>query len=269
VGLLPLYPKWTVDPPSLPEFLPWVALGGVIWLCWMKRADWGRHVLLGLGFFLINLLPFIGFNAVSYMASSWVMDHFLYLPLIGIAGLAVAGLEELENHLAARSRPLFGCALALALALLALQSRAYAAQFTDQETLWTYTIKHNPTAWLAYNNLGNILFQQGRIPEAIEQYRKALRINPRMSEAHNNLGLALAETGHAEEAIDEYEMALKLNPHFATAQENLGYALIQAGRTDEAVIHYEEALKVDPGSVEARARLAEMQALRKNGSDPK
>jgi tetratricopeptide (TPR) repeat protein len=269
VGLLPIYPRWTVDPPSLPEFLPWVALGGVIWVCWMKRAGWGRHVLLGLGFFFINLLPFLGLNSSSYMASTWVMDHFLYLPLIGVVGLIVTGLELGERHFAASSQPFLAGALAVVLALLAFQSHAYAAQFTDQETLWTYTIKRNPGAWLACNNLGNMLFQEGRIPEAIERYRQALQINPEMAEAHSNLGLALEETGHAEEAIDEYERALKINPHLATAQVNLGYALTQAGRTDEAMAHYREALEIDPGSQEARDRLADLQALQKKGADPK
>ena len=160
-------------------------------------------------------------------------------------------------------------ALAVVLALLAFQSHAYAAQFTDQETLWTYTIKRNPGAWLACNNLGNMLFQEGRIPEAIERYRQALQINPEMAEAHSNLGLALEETGHAEEAIDEYERALKINPHLATAQVNLGYALTQAGRTDEAMAHYREALEIDPGAQEARDRLADLQALQKKGADPK
>ena len=60
VGLLPIYPKWRVDPPSLLQFLPWLILVGVIVGLWTRRESWGRHALLGLGFFLINLAPFLG-----------------------------------------------------------------------------------------------------------------------------------------------------------------------------------------------------------------
>jgi len=37
---------------------------GVICGLWTQRENWGRHVLLGFGFFLINLAPFIGFISV-------------------------------------------------------------------------------------------------------------------------------------------------------------------------------------------------------------
>jgi hypothetical protein len=61
VGLAPVYPRWVVEPPSPVQFLPWFAIvAGLIW-CWTKRATWGRHVLFGFGFFLINLAPVLGF----------------------------------------------------------------------------------------------------------------------------------------------------------------------------------------------------------------
>jgi hypothetical protein len=57
VGLLPIYPKWPIDPSSPVQYLPWLVLGGTIYWFWTKRQSWGRHALLGLGFFLINLGP--------------------------------------------------------------------------------------------------------------------------------------------------------------------------------------------------------------------
>ena len=35
--------------------------------------------------------------------------------------------------------------------------------YADVETLWRTTIARNPDAFLAYNNLGYILLQQGRV----------------------------------------------------------------------------------------------------------
>lgn len=260
VELLPLYPKWTTDPPQLWEFIPWLVLGGIVGLCWRNQKTWGRHVLLGLGFFLINLLPFIGFMSGTYMDFTWVMDHFLYLPMVGLIGLIVAGLGLMEKGFPAGLRWVGISVMAMVLALLALESHWYAGKFVNQEVLWTYTIAHNPNAWLARNNLGNELFNAKRFPEAIVQYEEALRINPYMAEAHNNLGLALSRTGHPEEAILQYEAALKSNPHFDIAHINLADALYDAGRIQEAIAHYQEALIISPGNIEVREKLAKLKA---------
>ena len=97
IGLLPTYPQWTVGRPSLVQFLPWPILFGVLYLCWANRTSWERHALLGLGFFLLNLAPFVGFRAVAYMSFTWVMDHVLYIPVIGLIGLVAAGLSWLDR----------------------------------------------------------------------------------------------------------------------------------------------------------------------------
>ncbi len=99
VGLLTIYPKWPVDPPSLVQFLPWVVILALFFWLWKKRHGWGRHALLGLGFFVINLAPFLGFNRAPYMHLTWVTNHILYLPLIGLIGLAVSGLAQLLDRL--------------------------------------------------------------------------------------------------------------------------------------------------------------------------
>jgi tetratricopeptide (TPR) repeat protein len=58
-----------------------------------------------------------------------------------------------------------------------------------------------------------------RLPEAIAEYRAALRIEPDFVEAHVNLGNTLARTpGRMEEAIAEYEAALRIRPDLPLRQ---------------------------------------------------
>lgn len=264
VGLLPNYPKWPVNPPSLWQFFPWpIFIGLFVWF-WIRRESWGRHLLLGLGFFLLNILPFAGFQSATYMESTWVMDHFLYLPMLGVLGLVIAGLETANQRLSSSQRPALLGLMTVVMALLAFESHWYAGKFVSQEALWSYTVEHNPGAFLAHNNLGNELFKTGRVSEAIEQYQEALRINPHMAEAHINLGMALNLEGKKEEAIEQYERALKINAHFAMAHVDLGNTLSDLGRTQEAIEHYEEALKVNPDYTEARENLEKLQAQLKS-----
>jgi tetratricopeptide (TPR) repeat protein len=255
VGLMPIYPKWAVDPPALWQFLPWPVLGGAFYWLWTRRRGWGRHALLGLGFFLLFLAPFLGFTTASYMAFTWVMDHFLYLPMIGLIGLVVAGFGEVGKQLPASFR-FYGIGLVSVVpVLLVFQSHSYAKMFLNQETLWSYELLHNPNAYMAHNNLGLALFEKGELSEAITEYEESLRIDPDYYFAHNNLGNALKRAGRGPEAVAEYEQALRLNPDYAEPHYNLGNYLFQTGRLPEAIDQYEQALQIKPDYAEAHGNL--------------
>jgi tetratricopeptide (TPR) repeat protein len=266
VELMTIYPKWVVDPPAAWQFLPWLVLGGMVWWLWTKRHGWGRHALLGGGFFLLTLAPFLGFNVISYMAFTWVMDHFLYIPIIGLIGLVVAALGQIENQLPATVR-FYGIGLVtLVLALLAFASHGYAALYLNSETLWTYELRHNSEAYPAHNNLGSILLQTGRIPEAIEQYEQTFRIKPDYAVAYYNLGNALLKEGRVPEAIAQYEHALQIAPDDAVAHNNLGGALLQIGRVPEATEQFEQAVQLKPDYAPAHNNLGS--ALQQTGRLP-
>jgi len=249
-GLMTIYPKWAIDPPSLIQFLPWPILGGIVGWLWLNRATWGRHVLLGFGFFVVNLTPFIGFITGSYMNFTWVMDHLLYLPVIGLIGLAVAGLGQLAEQIPSPIRCVGIGIMVIAIIFLARESHAYAGLYRSSQKLWTYTVERNPEAWLARNNLGTAFFKAGQFPEAIDQYEQALKINPQGLLAHNNLGEALARVNRVPEAIAQFEAALKANPDDAEAHCNLGVAWAKSGRTSEAIEQFKTAEKIQPENVE-------------------
>jgi tetratricopeptide (TPR) repeat protein len=64
--------------------------------------------------------------------------------------------------------------------------------YRDIETLWQDTLPKNPQSWLAHNNLGTALFKAGKLQEAIEHYKQALRLKPDYTEAQKNLTRLLA-----------------------------------------------------------------------------
>jgi tetratricopeptide (TPR) repeat protein len=86
-----------------------------------------------------------------------------------------------------------------------------------------------------HNNLANALYLQGRLDEAIAEYRQALQLDKNSFENHSNLGNALRTKGLLEEAIAECREAVRLNKDFARAHCNLGLALQQQGEFREAL----------------------------------
>src|SRR5215831_12147755 len=61
----------------------------------------------------------------------------------------------------------------------------------------------------AHNNLGTALQDQGRLAEAIAQYRRALALNPGYAEAHGNLGKALMEGGDLTQALRALQRSIE------------------------------------------------------------
>jgi tetratricopeptide (TPR) repeat protein len=258
VGLLPVYPRWVVDPPTLTQFFPWPILLAVIYWLWTKRKSWGRHALLGLGFFLINLAPFLGFNEGAYMDFTWVMDHILYLPMIGLTGLVVAALGQVKEQLSAPLRLCGAGLVTVVLALLAFDSRSYAKLFINSETLWTYELRHNPETYIAHDGMGLDLLQKGRLPEAMAQFDQALRINPDDAGFCFYLATRLLQSGRVPEAIELYQKTLQIKPDDANAHTDLGYALLQTGRPSEAMEQFEQVLQIKPDDFLAHTNLGDI-----------
>jgi len=98
---------------------------------------------------------------------------------------------------------------AIVLPVLALLTWRQAGMYTDMETLWRATLAGNPDCWLAHNNLGNLLRNQGRIKEAMEHYHRAFQSNPNSPEVMDTLGAALADKGQMDEAIENFRKAIR------------------------------------------------------------
>ncbi len=107
----------------------------------------------------------------------------------------------------------------------------------------------------AHNNLGIVLAQCGQLDEAVKHYEEALRIRPDFFEAYNNLGNALRDLGRIDEAIPKYEEAVYLKPDFAEAYNNHGIALVRHDRLEEAAALFRKTLQLKPNYVKARSNL--------------
>jgi len=267
--LILIYPQWHLTPPSSAQFLPWIAIAAAAGWLWTReraharpaiggsdRPGWERTALFGLGFFAVNLAPVLGFIPMAYLRQSWVADHFAYLPMLGLIGLAAAGAGVAAEWAGSRA---WVAPLALggagACALLAIVAHRNASVFRTAEAVWTRTLRGNPDSWTAHYDLGLVLHSAGRLPEAVDHYREAIRLNPALAGAHYNLGIALAGVGRNAEAIIQYRETLRIEPGNAEARNNLGIALGQGGRAAEAIAQFQSALQERPGFADAHYNL--------------
>jgi protein O-GlcNAc transferase len=101
-----------------------------------------------------------------------------------------------------------------------------------------------------YNDLGNLLQEQGKLVEAIHCYQKATQINPDFAGAYYNLAETLQDMGRLDEASGYYKKVIELNPDFAGAYYNLGFILQEKRQFDEAMANYLKVLKLTPNDAD-------------------
>jgi protein O-mannosyl-transferase len=253
VNLLPIYPRWEVDPPKVWQFLAWPVIAAAAAWLWANRgtADrpgWGRHALFGLGFFLLMVLPVLGFVTISYMRITWVADHFIYLPMIGVIALLGAAATRWYERSTPSAQPLILAGGAILLATCGLLAFRYANAWASEDALWTHTLKTNHDAWQAHNRLGAKKFSRGDIEGGFYHFTQSTRLRPDLGETHNNLGSALSAKGRLDEAIKEFAVACRLTPHVPAMRVNLANALFQAGRFVEASDAFLFLLEKEPNN---------------------
>jgi len=246
VGLLPNYPQWTIGTPSPLAFLPCLVVAAVFIVLGLRRASWGAAAILGLGSFVLFVAPFTGFIVPSYMAFTWVMDHFLYLAIIGPIGLFIAALDSIDNRLPAEWRIAVTGAATLIATLLAFEAHSYAGAFTDEATLWGYTVEHNPGDWLAQDNVGKALLLENQPEDAANHFRIALQLRPGRAQTHLNLGRALVAMNRLDDGLREYDTALVLDPTDPEIYNQKGVAFLQANRAAEAMAPLQRAVELRP-----------------------
>ncbi len=116
-------------------------------------------------------------------------------------------------------------------------------------------LRIKPDEVLAYQNIAVTLMNEGHIDEAIAVYRKGLEnITRNPALMHVGIGTLLFQQGKIDEAIYELQIAMKIGPN-STALNNLAVALSLKGRTDEAMVCCKRAIGLDPNNPEAHYNL--------------
>jgi Tfp pilus assembly protein PilF len=250
-----------------------------------------RLVCAGIAIFVLGVGPLLGLVKFDYQFYSTVADRYVYLAMFG-ASLIIASI------LTRWRRTWLYAITGVCLFALALLSFIQVQRWRDTRALMEYTESVRPDSYIANKVLGlelsssnpsraerhfrtalaahsddavvhynyaGLLVTQGKLPQAIEQWRQTIAIKPDHYRALNNLGVACMRQKQYDQAADFFRRSIEASEHlrepFADPHVNLAMILAGEGQNEQAAAELELALRIEPNLAKARRAL---DALRKN-----
>ena len=215
VDLAPIYPLRT-------DWLWWqVASCALFLFCvsfWMISSARRRpYLLVGWCWFLGTFLPVIGLVQIG---SQGMADRYTYIPLIGLFITVIWGVSEAVDHIPVTRRVLATCGL-LVVGVCAVSTFWQLQYWQNSIRLFDHAARVTDRNYLAYGYLGMALRIHGDLAESESNLRKSLAMHPGPSKAEMYLGETLFQEGKVEEALGHYLSALESHP----ADGNLHYDL--------------------------------------------
>src|SRR5438552_5558769 len=271
VRLMAIYPNWRFDSPRVLEWLPLIALIGILTGLWHWRDRGTLGAFFAVACFVVALLPSLGLVRMAYVRSgTLVADHHQYFADVSLLALFCAGVAYAWNQRQRMTKIATATVVTLLVGAMGTYAFSRAEVYRNEETLWQDNLSKNPDAWQAHIQIAQCRFDQERYAEAAYHSRRAAELKPELADIHNLLGLAYCRLERFNEGIAEYRTALQLkegkpstarNASVAKIRTNLANALtITANRLsesvpipeeakrryEEAIRQYEAALERDP-----------------------
>jgi hypothetical protein len=219
----------------------------VLWLLRRRMPTAG----VGAAVFVAGLLPVLGLTPFMFQLFSTVADHYLYLPMLGIA-IVTASIVNRKDSAPSRAGSV---ALVLVLAgVSALQLRTW----RDSVTLFSHAVELHPQVPAAHANLASALASAGRIEQAIPHFKFVADALPDNVIAQQRLAQAYLFTSQYLPAIERAEASMRL--HERAGQEDswdhvlLARALVGVNRLPEALEHFSRAAELRPGDANIAAQ---------------
>ena len=218
-----------------------ILLTGLLTLAWFARKS-NKEIAFGIFWYHITILPVLNLTLLNAL----MMEHWLYLPLIGLSLAFVAVARTLANRFGESG----GAAVGLILIALLLGSRTVTrnTEWSDLLKLFSKDVASYPRNSRAWSWLASTMKSRGMLNEAIHAYKTSLALSPNMPAAETWIGLgeALSFLGKGEEAEAALSRAVSLQPANSGFRYILGMHRLKVGKNVEAVEALAKSIELTP-----------------------
>jgi len=211
-----------------------------------KTKPW---ISFGVGWFFIAIAPasnvLVPINSVLY-------EHFLYMPMIGIALIVVhLSLEAAQKY---RIIPTLLKIIAVILILFCAINIHRNLDWRTSIGFYEQLVTYRPDDYRVINNLGMEYANKDIYDKALVTYLKAIALDPKNPVAYHNIAGTYRDTGRIQLALKNFQKAIELNPNFIFSYRSLADLYWRLGQWGKCKENLLQILRIDP--TDANARLA-------------
>jgi len=213
-----------------------------------KKRVWA----FGLGWFWLFLI----LSFFSFLRMGFLMEHWLYLPMLGPLVPLFLFLEK--RFFAIRSafaRISVFSLFVLAVIFFSWLTIARNREWQEPISFYETNIARGAESGKIYNNLGMEYAAVGRDTEAIGFFEKAMELDSRLFGPWYNLAAIYEKFGDLESAEKNYLAALERDPAELSIYENLQTIYNAQGKLEEAIRVTEQSLATNPADAFMLANL--------------
>jgi protein O-mannosyl-transferase len=205
------------------------------------------YLFVGWLWYAITLLPVIGIIRSTIHS---MHDNYTYLPSIGIAIMLAWGIPLLFPREDTRKNILFPAGIAV-IAVLAVLTWQQCSYWKNSVTVFSHALLVTKDNYIAHNNLGIVLFSEGKTNKALHHYNKAIRIINDNAIVYTNRGILFTKIGQYNHAIEDFNEAIRLKSDYADAYNGRGNACYKLGQYQQTLTNYNEAIRLKPDYADA------------------
>jgi tetratricopeptide (TPR) repeat protein len=221
------------------------------------------YLIVGWFWYLGTLVPVIGLVQVGSQA---LADRYTYVPLVGICVMIAWGVADLVPQRVPRDRILVSAGAAVVLFVCALLTWLQVHHWQNNIALWAQALEAAPHNAFAHTNLGMAIMVNATSQQdeelAFQHFALAQEIEPNQVGANLGLALLAQQQSRVDEAVERFRKVLRLEPGNELAQRGLassmlrqqylrGEQLLTQGKQTEAIACFRQALTMARASGEA------------------
>lgn len=225
---------------------PLLLIGMGILLLKYRNTEIGKVAILGLGLFIISLLPVAQIKPVG---RAFVAERYTYFAYLGLSlPLLWWAKEWLQN-------PKFKMPTSIAIVVVFCGFGYLTFErnkvWASSETLFTDLVQKYPDNGFGYYSRGVVYDESSRLDQALSDYNRSIELNPKFYKSFNNRAAVRGKKGDLQGALEDATNAIQLNPGFASAYNNQGNAYSGLGKFEKAIESCSKAIEKDPNFSDA------------------
>jgi hypothetical protein len=200
---------------------------------------------------LFSILPSFSPIIIAWLAA----ERYLYIPTIFSSTLIALFLIWVEGQISKNSKSgkknnFVTYSFLIILALYSIRTVVRNVDLRNSKNLWIATRKTAPYSYRVYNNMGDVLANEGDLDGALENFKRSVALKPDYADAVHNVGHIYMVKKDYPQAIFHLQKSLDMNPRLYPSAYKLGVIYIGQGDYEKARSYFEKCLEFSPDNPE-------------------